>query len=240
MSGHSKWSTIKHKKAINDAKRANVFTKYAKIIEVAARGGGDPEMNFGLRMAIDKARSINMPKDNIERAIKRGTGEAKDGVILEEITYEAYGPGQVSILIQCITDNKNRTLTDVKTILKKNKGKFVEGGGVSWQFEQKGLIVVEGVKESEQEQMEMQIIDSGADDYEFDDEVAMIYTKGNELKKVQNNLEEAGLKITEAKMIFEAKDKISVSDEELADLENLIGLLEENDDVSEVWTSLGE
>jgi len=238
MSGHSKWSTIKHKKAINDAKRANVFTKYAKIIEVAARGGGDPEMNFGLRMAIDKARSINMPKDNIERAIKRGTGEAKDGVILEEITYEAYGPGQVSMLIQCITDNKNRTLTDVKTILKKNKGKFVEGGGVSWQFEQKGLIVVEGIKESEREQVEMQIIDSGADDYEFDDEVAMIYTKGNELKKVQDNLEKAGLKITEAKIIFAAKDKISVSDEELADLENLIGLLEENDDVSEVWTSL--
>ncbi len=238
MSGHSKWSTIKHKKAINDAKRANVFTKYAKIIEVAARNGGDPEMNFGLRMAIDKARSINMPKDNIERAIKRGTGEAKDGVALEEITYEAYGPGQVSILIQCITDNKNRTLTDVKTILKKNKGKFVEGGGVSWQFEQKGLIVVEEIKEAEQEQIEMQIIDSGADDYKFDDDVVIIYTKGNELKKVQNNLEKSGLKITEAKIIFDAKDKISVSDEELADLENLIGLLEENDDVSEVWTSL--
>ncbi len=238
MSGHSKWSTIKHKKAINDAKRANVFTKYAKIIEVAARNGGDPEMNFGLRMAIDKARSINMPKDNIERAIKRGTGEAKDGVILEEITYEAYGPGQVSMLIQCITDNKNRTLTDVKTTLKKNKGKFVEGGGVSWQFEQKGLIVVEDIKPEEQEKIEMDIIESGADDYEFDDEMAMIYTKGNELKKVQDTLENAGLKITEAKIIFDAKDKISVSDEELADLENLIGLLEENDDVSEVWTSL--
>ncbi len=238
MSGHSKWSTIKHKKAINDAKRANVFTKYAKIIEVAARNGGDPEMNFTLRMAIDKARSVNMPKDNIERAIKRGTGEGKDGVVLEEITYEAYGPGQVSMLIQCITDNKNRTLTDVKTILKKNKGKFVEGGGVSWQFEQKGLIVVEDIKSEEQEKIEMDIIESGADDYEFDDEVVMIYTKANELKKVQDALEKAGLKITEAKMIFDAKDKISVSDEELADLENLIGLLEENDDVSEVWTSL--
>ena len=238
MSGHSKWSTIKHKKAINDAKRANVFTKHAKIIEVAARNGGDPEMNFGLRMAIDKARSINMPKDNIERAIKRGTGEAKDGVILEEITYEAYGPGQVSMLIQCITDNKNRTLTDVKTTLKKNKGKFVEGGGVSWQFEQKGLIVAEDIKPEEQEKIEVDIIESGADDYEFDDEVAMIYTKGNELKKVQDAIEKADLKITEAKIIFDAKDKISVSDEELADLENLIGLLEENDDVSEVWTSL--
>ncbi len=238
MSGHNKWSSIKHKKAINDAKRANIFTKYAKIIEVAARNGGDPEMNFTLRMAIDKARSVNMPKDNIERAIKRGTGEGKDGVVLEEVTYEAYGPGQVSMLIQCITDNKNRTLTDVKTILKKNKGKFVEGGGVSWQFEQKGLIVVEDIKPEEQEKIEMDVIESGAEDYEFDDEVAMIYTKANELKKVQDALEKAGLKITEAKIIFDAKDKISVSDEELADLENLIGLLEENDDVSEVWTSL--
>ena len=241
MSGHSKWSTIKHKKAINDAKRANVFTKYAKIIEVAARGGGDPEMNFGLRMAIDKARSINMPKDNIERAIKRGTGEAKDGVILNEITYEGYGPGQISMLIQCVTDNKNRTLSDVKTILKKNKGKFVEGGGVSWQFENKGLIAIENVNKEKLEELEMSIIDSGAEDYKLDGDVLLVYTKATKLNDVQKKLEEDledTLKIAESKIIFDAQEKISISDEELADLEVLLGLFEENDDVIEVWTNL--
>jgi YebC/PmpR family DNA-binding regulatory protein len=241
MSGHSKWSTIKHKKAINDAKRANVFTKYAKIVEVAARNGGDPEMNFTLRIAIDKARSINMPKDNIERAIKRGTGEAKDGIILEEITYEGYGPGQAALLIQCVTDNKNRTLSDVKTILKKNLGKFVEGGGVSWQFENRGLIIIEGIDEEKLEEMEMSLIDSGAEDYELDGDTLVIYTKAIELGSVQEKIANTlgdDLKIAEAKMILYAKEKISISDEELADLENLIGLLEENDDIVDIWTNL--
>jgi YebC/PmpR family DNA-binding regulatory protein len=245
MSGHSKWSTIKHKKAIKDAKRSNVFTKHAKLIEVAARGGGDPEMNFGLRMAIDSARAVNMPKDNIQRAIKRGTGETKDGVELFEITYEGYGPGQVALLIQCVTDNKNRTLSDVKTIFKKNKGKFVEGGGVSWQFEQKGLIVIEGVEESEKEDVEMQIIEAGADDYEFTDEEIVIYTKGSELNNVQKFLKkevcessDGKIKIAEAKIILEAKEKVAISGEELADLEILLDLFDENDDVVDVWTAL--
>ncbi len=244
MSGHSKWSTIKHKKAINDAKRSNVFTKYAKLIEVAARGGGDPEMNFGLRMAIDSARSVNMPKDNIERAIKRGTGEAKDGVELFEATYEAYGPGQVSMLIQCVTDNKNRALTDIKTILKKNKGKFVEGGGVSWQFEKKGRIVIEGINRNKEEEIEMTVIDSGAEDYKFDDDVLVVYTKSTELNAVQKALEKelasfgTESKIAEAKIILESKEKISISDEELGNLEELLKLLEDNDDIVDVWTSL--
>ncbi len=244
MSGHSKWSTIKHKKAIKDAKRSNVFTKHAKLIEVAARGGGDPEMNFGLRMAIDSARAVNMPKDNIERAIKRGTGEAKDGVILTEATYEAYGPGQVSILIQCVTDNKNRTLSDIKTILKKNNGKFVEGGSVSWQFENKGRIMIENIDQDKEEIIEMAVIESGAEDYEFDEDVLVVYTKAMELNAVQKLLEKelvsfgAESKISEAKIIFESKEKIAVSDEELGNLEELLGLLEENDDVVDLWTSL--
>lgn len=239
MSGHNKWSSIKHKKAIKDAKRANVFTKHAKLIEVAARNGGDPETNFALRMAIDNARAVNMPKDNIERAIKRGTGESKDGKELFEVTYEAYGPGQTSMLISCITDNKNRTLTDVKTILKKNKGKFVEGGGVSWQFEQKGLIIAENINKEQQEEVEMQIIESGAEDYEFDDEDrVLIYTKHNELKKIQDYLVNNGLNVTEAKIIFDAKEKISINDEDLENLNNLLELLEENDDISEIWTNL--
>lgn len=243
MSGHSKWSTIKHKKAINDAKRSNVFTKYAKNVEIAARNGSDPEMNFNLRMAIDKARSVNMPNDNIERAIKRGTGEAKNGVVLEEIIYEGYGPGQVALLIQCITNNKNRTLTNIKTILKKNKGKFVEGGGVSWQFENRGLILIENIDENALEDIEMTIIESGVEDYELDDGDLSIYTKVAELKKIRKILEEElekeNLQIAEAKMIFHAKEKISISDEELNDLEDLLGLLEENDDVVGIWTNLG-
>lgn len=241
MSGHSKWSTIKHKKAIKDAKRSGVFTKHAKLIEVAARGGGDPEMNFGLRMAIDSARAVNMPKNNIEKAIKRGTGEAKDGVILEEITYEGYGPGQVALLVQCVTDNKNRTLSDVKTILKKNKGKFVEGGGVSWQFEGRGLILIEEVDNDKLEEIELLLIESGAEDYELDGDELAIYTKSTELNKVQKNIKKDlgyNLKITEAKIIFYAQEKVSISDEELGDLEDLIGLLEENDDVVDIWTSL--
>jgi len=247
MSGHNKWSSIKHKKAIKDAQKANLFTKYARLIEVAARQGGDPETNFALRLAIDKARSVNMPKNNIERAIKRGTGEDKSGAVLEEVTYEAYGPGQISMLIQCITDNKNRTLTEVKTILKKNKGKFVESGGVSWQFEQKGLILLADIPTDQREELEMAIIESGADDYEFlDGNKVAIYTPFNELKEIterlQKNLSNAGLpgKAQESKVIFHPKEKATVAEEIKNDFYALKSLLEENDDVSVIWHNLRE
>ncbi|MEA2006672.1 MAG: YebC/PmpR family DNA-binding transcriptional regulator [Patescibacteria group bacterium] len=238
MSGHSKWSTIKHKKAINDAKRANIFTKLAKDVTIAARDGGDPEMNFKLRMAIDKARSMNMPKDNIERAIKSGTGELKEGAQIEEILYEAYGPGQVAILIKTATDNKNRTLSEVRNILNKNGGKPVEGGGVSWQFEQKGVIEVE-LGSKDEESVEMLIIESGADDYELEDKVFVVYTKVSELQKVKEALERGNLKIQEASLAFIPKDTVSVDCATREKYENLLEVLDEQDDVVDVFDNLG-
>lgn len=237
MSGHSKWSTIKHKKAINDAKRANIFTKLAKDVTIAARDGGDPEMNFKLRMAIDKARSMNMPKDNIERAIKSGTGELKEGAQIEEALYEAYGPGQIAMLVKVATDNKNRTLSEVRNILNKNGGKPVEGGGVSWQFEQKGIIEVESGSKDEEE-TEMLIIESGADDYKLDDGVFIVYTKVSDLQKVKEVLEKGGLKIQEASLAFIAKDTVSVDDSTKEKFESLLEALDEQDDVVGVFDNI--
>ena len=141
MSGHSHWATTHRQKGVNDAKRAAVFTKYGRLITIAAREGTDPAMNFRLRLAVDNARSVNMPKENIERAIKAGSGENKDGAIIEEVLYEAYGPGQVALLIQGLTDNKNRTVSDIKTLLTKNGGKFVPSGSVAFMFRHSGIIV---------------------------------------------------------------------------------------------------
>ena len=164
MSGHSKWSTIKHKKGINDAKRAKIFTKHGKIITIAARdGGNNPENNFQLRLAMERARMDNMPKENIERAIKRGTGELKDQAEIKEVVYEAYGPGQVAMLIKTATDNTNRTLGDVKTILNKTNGKWVPAGSVGFLFKQVGRIEV-NAEENNLDELEMKAIESGAED----------------------------------------------------------------------------
>lgn len=237
MSGHSKWSTIKHKKAANDAKRANIFTKLAKDVTIAARDGGDPEMNFRLRMAIDKARSMNMPKDNIERAIKSGTGELKDGAQIEEALYEAYGPGQIAMLVKVATDNKNRTLGEVRTILNKNGGKPVEGGGVSWQFQQMGVIDV-NLDSSEREDVEMMIINSGAEDYEFDDGNFVVRTKPADLQKVKESLEQSSLKIEGASLAFVPKDTLEVDDATREKYENLLEALDEQDDVVDVFDNM--
>lgn len=237
MSGHSKWSTIRHKKAIKDAKRANVFTKLAKDVTIAARDGGDPDMNFKLRMAIDRARSMNMPKDNIERAIKRGTGELKNGAQIEEAVYEAYGPGQVAMLIKTATDNKNRTLNEVRTILSKNGGKMVEGGSVSWQFEQIGVLVIKKEDRGD-EDLEMAIIESGAKDYQKENENYIIFTKSQDLQKVKNFLEKEGLKIAEASLSFIAKDEMEIDEKAKENYEKLWDLLDEHDDVAEIYDNL--
>ena len=235
MSGHSKWSTIKHKKALTDAKRAGAFTKLAKDVALAAKDGGDPEMNFKLRMAIDKAHSFNMPKNNIERAIKRGTGEDKDAAAFEEIVYEAYGPSQIAMLISCATDNKNRTLSDVKTILTKNGGKFVEGGSVSWQFENLGIIEVEA---KENDENEMKIIDSGARDYKAENGSYTLFSGPTELKKVKETLESTDLKIISASLGYKAKNTIKIDENTKEKYETLLEALEENDDVIEIWDNL--
>lgn len=237
MSGHSKWSTIKHKKAILDAKRSNVFTKLAKDISVAARDGGDPTMNFKLRMAIDRARSSNMPKDNIERAIKTGTGENKDGAIIEELLYEGYGPGQVAMLIKTATDNKNRTLSEVRNALNKNGGKMVEGGSVSWQFEQVGILEIEK-PELQEEELEMLFIEADAKDYKKDEESWIVYTEVPKLQTTKEELEKGGLKMSGANIGYVAKDQISIDEATQEKYEKLLMALDEQDDVVDIFDNL--
>lgn len=240
MSGHSKWHSIRHKKAIIDSKRAGTFTRLAKDITVAAREGGDPEMNFRLRLAIDRAKAANMPKDNIERAIGRGTGENKDGVQIEEVIYEAYGPGQIAMLIKVLTDNKNRTISEIRNLLKKNNGKMAEGGGVAWQFEQRGFLRAKIDKDGGMtaDEVELAIIESGAKDYQTEENDYLIYTLPADLKAVKENLEKQGLKVEEADLVFLAKNKIEVSDSERESYENLYEILDEHDDVAAIFDNL--
>lgn len=239
MSGHSKWHSIRHQKAINDSKRANVFTRLLKEISVAAREGGDPETNFRLRLAVERAKNANTPKDNIERAIKRGTGELKDGVQIEEVVYEAYGPGQIAMLIKTTTDNKNRTLGEIKSLLKKNEGKFSEGGGVAWQFSSVGIIraLIENV--NNEEKIEMKIIESGAQDYQKEEDGQYeIYTTVIDLKKVKENLEKAGFKIEEASLGYVAKNKILPDEKSFASYQRLWEILDNHEDVSQIFDNM--
>jgi YebC/PmpR family DNA-binding regulatory protein len=238
MSGHSKWSSIKHKKGINDAKRANVFTKIARMIAIGAReGGGDLAVNFKLKMLVDKARSVNMPKDNIERAIKRGTGELKDGAIIEEVIYEAYGPSQEAMLIKVATDNKNRTFGEVRNILTKNGGKIVTAGAISYMFDQVGEIEI-NVKEVEKEDIEMKLIESGAEDFSLEDNTAWVYTKLSDLKIVKESLERENFQILSAQPSYVATQKKEITEEEREEYENILEKLDENDDVVEIYDDL--
>lgn len=237
MSGHSKWSNIKHRKAAQDAKKSNIFTKLAKDIAIAARNGKDPEMNFSLKLAIEKAKSFNVPKGNIERAIKKGSGELKDLAQIEEIVYEAYGPGQIAILIKTATDNKNRTLNEIKNIAQKNGGKIVEEGSVDWQFKQVGRLVVEK-RNIMSEEIEMKIIESGALDYEKDGSGYCIFTQPQNLRKVKEALEQDDLKFKEAELIYVAKNKVAVDKNIIESYKKLRDALIESDDVMDVWNNI--
>lgn len=238
MSGHSKWSSIKHKKGVNDAKRANVFTKIGRMVSIAAReGGGDLAVNFKLKMLVDKARSVNMPKYNIERAIKRGTGELKDGAVIEEVIYEAYGPAQEAMLIKVATDNKNRTLGEVRNILTKNGGKMVPAGSVNYMFNQVGEIEID-ITGSDIEEMELKFIEAGAEDFEIGDGIAWVYVKLTDLRVVKENLEKEGLKINNAQPTFLATQKSEISQEDREKYEALLEKLDENDDVVEIYDNL--
>ena len=196
MSGHSHFSSIKHKKGIADAKRGKVFSKMARVIIFAAKeGGGDPGSNYKLKMAIDQARQTNMPKENIERAIKKGTGELK-GEKLEQFVFEAYGPGKTAIIIEGITDNKNRSLSEIKQILNRYNGKLASGGSVKWLFERKGTITVNNEQETiNKEELELTAIEAGAEDIYWHEDLHFIYTKPEELEKVKRILEEKNIKI---------------------------------------------
>lgn len=237
MSGHSKWSTIKRKKGAEDAKRGKLFTKLARDITVAARhGSGDLNANPSLRMAVDKARGANMPKDNIERAIKKGTGELEGGE-LEEITYEAYGPHGVPVLIRCLTDNRNRALSDVRRIFNKMGGNMAEAGSVSWMFETKGHISIERNKQDPDE-LFMQAVEAGAEDVEIGEESFDIYTAAVDLHAVVSALAETGLTVDEAELLEVPKNEIELGADETIKIMAIIEALEELDDVDQVFSGL--
>lgn len=235
MSGHSKWSTIKHKKAAADAKRGKLFTRLAKEITIAAReGGGDPDVNNRLALAIDKAKAANMPKDNIERAVKRGTGELEGGE-LYEVMYEAYGPHGVGIIVEAVTDNKNRSVADVRHTLSKYGGNMAEAGSVVWQFTRKGYVVVSG--HFDQDELFLVAADAGADDVNFG-EVAEIYASLENFQAVQTALKEAGFEIEEASVVYDPDNPLELSSAETVQVMNLIEKVEDLEDVQDVYSSL--
>ena len=241
MSGHSHAKTIRREKNITDQKRGQMFSKMARLISVAVKqGGANPETNPKLRGAIETARSLNMPKDNIDRAIKRGTGEIA-AEKLEEVLFEAYGPGGIALIIEGITDNKNRTLGEIKQILNQNNGKLANAGSVKWLFEKKGVIEVPSDKNEdkrEKEDLELLAIEAGAEDIYWHNNLLDVYTKIEELERVKENLEEKGVKIEGASLDWVAKEEISVDEKAKESCQKLFESLDENDAVQEIYSNV--
>ena len=237
MSGHSKWSTIKRKKGAADAKRGKIFTRLIKEITVAARmGGGDPEGNPRLRSAIATAKSENMPKDNIERAIKKGTGEL-EGAVYEEISYEGYGPGGVAVLVDCMTDNKNRTVADIRHAFSKSGGNLGETGCVSWMFDKKGSILVDKDTIGEEELMD-KALEAGAEDVVEEDNVFQVITEPDDFEAVRADLETDGVKFVEAEVAMIPQNVVEITEEKSAkQILRLLESLEEHDDVQNVFSN---
>lgn len=236
MSGHSKWSTIKHKKAAADAKRGKLFTQLTKELTIAAREGGDPEFNARLRLAIDKAKENNMPKDNIERAVKRGTGEL-EGQELQEIMYEGYAPHGVGVLIEVVTDNRNRAIAELRHALTRNGGSMAEAGSVAWQFERKGYL---SLKEPVADEDELFLVaaDAGAEDVQFDDGEAGIYTELESFARVRGALEEMGYQLSEARMMYMPKNPVTLDKAQAVQVLKVLDHLEELDDVQNVYSAM--
>jgi YebC/PmpR family DNA-binding regulatory protein len=234
MSGHSKWSTIKRQKGANDAKRGALFTKVAREISVAARqGGGDPDANYRLRLAIEKARSVNMPQDNIKRTIEKATGGG-EGEQFEEIVYEGYGPGGVALLVEAQTDNRNRTAAEVRSIFTKAGGQLAGSGAVAWQFEPRGLIAVSR-NGWDADEVALAAIDAGAADVDTDDaDTIEIYTEPSELESVRKALEVAGIKVESAESAMVAKQTVGLDSARARQALRLVELLEELEDVQRV------
>jgi YebC/PmpR family DNA-binding regulatory protein len=233
MSGHSKWHSIKHKKAVVDARRGQQFTKLARAVTVAAReGGGDPDGNPSLALAIQKARDASMPKDNIERAIAKGTGEGVDADQIETVLYEGYGPGGVALLIEALTDNRNRTGADVRHLLTKNGGSLGEPGSVSYLFEKQGVIIVDAQRYDEDDLMPA--IDAGALDISLDEDVLEIVTEPGDLVAVREALTQAGVELESADISQRPRARVPVDEADATKLLRLIDGLEESDDVAAV------
>jgi len=236
MSGHSKWSTIKRKKAALDARRGQLFTKLAREIAIAAREVGDPETNLKLRLAIEKAKAANMPKENIERAIRRGTG-AERGEALEEIYYEGYGPYGVAMLVHVLTDNRRRAVSEVRRVFSRHGGSLGESGCVSWLFEPKGYITV-SVNDHDPEELFDMAVDAGAEDVVIGNDLVEIYTSPNDLHEVKEWLQKRGVKLQSAELSMVPKSLAQLGEEETMRVMSLIDALEELDDVQEVFSNL--
>lgn len=233
MSGHSKWSTIKRQKGANDAKRGAIFTKLGNAIAIAARGGPDPNTNFALRLAVDKAKSANMPSANIQRSIERGAGNT-GGAQIQELILEGYGPGGAGIIVECATDNINRTMPEVRTALTKHGGRMAEKGAVAYQFEHKGMVRVKGSGD----ELALKAIDAGADDIIEEGNEAVIYTDPKELAKVRDNLKTADIEIIEAELTYVPKNTIQITDQQnAAKIIRLMEALEDIDDVVATHTN---
>ncbi|TMC60771.1 MAG: YebC/PmpR family DNA-binding transcriptional regulator [Chloroflexi bacterium] len=237
MSGHSKWATIKRKKGAADAKRGQLFTKIGRELTMAARsGGGDPEANINLRMIVQKARASNMPKDNIERAIKRGTGEL-EGATLEEAMYEAYGPHGSALMIKALTDNRNRTVAEIRATLSRHGGRMAEAGAVGWMFDHKGVLSVDP-KGKDPDELALEIIDLGADDVKVDNRLLEVYTLPADLHKLQQALEQKRIAYDSAELEMVPKNPLELAPSEAAATVKLIEILEEIDDVQQVYTNV--
>ena len=236
MSGHSKWSTIKRKKGAEDAKRGNLFTKLGREIAIAAGDGGDPNTNFKLRLAVEKARAASMPKDNIQRAIRRGTGTEK-GEELEEVCYEGYGPHGVAMLVQVLTDNRNRAVSDVRSAFSRHGGSLGETGCVAWLFESKGYITI-FPNDHDPDELALMAIDAGADDVTVGSDLVEVYTRLNDFQRVKEELEKNGITLDSADISRVPKSLADLDEKETTKAMILIDALEELDDVQQVYSNL--
>lgn len=236
MSGHSKWSTIKRQKATTDQAKGKLFSKLAKAISLAVKagGGGDPDLNPKLRVAIETARAANMPKVNIERAITKGTGEGAD---IEEVAYEGYGPGSVAVIVEAATDNRNRTGQEIKNIFEKRGGKLAGPGAVSFNFAPKGLIVIEYQQGKDKELQMLSLIDLGAEDIEDEGESLELFVEANELFDIKKKVEQAGFKVRGTHLVQKPKSLVSVDREMTRKIQSLLEALDDHDDVQEVYTN---
>ncbi|MGY8761737.1 MAG: YebC/PmpR family DNA-binding transcriptional regulator [Nitrospinaceae bacterium] len=236
MSGHSKWSTIKHKKGATDAKRGKIFTKVIKEITVAARiGGGDVDGNPRLRLAVQKAKEVNMPQENVTRAIKKGTGEL-EGVQYQEISYEGYGPGGVAIFMEVMTDNKNRTISELRAVLDKNGGNMGENGCVAWIFEKKGTITIMTPEKDEEELLEL-VMDAGGDDLQTVDDHYEITTSIETFESVRKAIENSGIKAQSAELTRIPQNMVNVEEKNCKSLLRLMDMLEDHDDIQKVYSN---
>ncbi len=238
MSGHSKWSTIKRKKGAADAKRGQLFTRLGRELMIAAKeGGGDPDANFRLRLVVDKARQANMPKENIERAIQRGAGTGKDGVVLEEVIYEGYGPGGTAFMVEVMTDNRNRSVAEVRRVFSRHGGNLGETGCVGWMFERKGSMTI-GAEGLDPEAVALEAIDVGAEDVKVDGEAVEIYTVVEDLQRVRDALVERKYNVEDAEISWVPKTLFQPDQKTTVQNLRLIDALEELDDVQAVHSNL--